>query len=498
MKQQFTHNEVPLDKYFETAEQMKKKLAVLTAEWAAEIEDYFEIYACYRLNSQYIIVKTKCAKTQPDFPSLTSLFIVANRSERLIHSLFGIIPIGHPDLRPWIKFEDWPTDIFPLRKNVDGTQSFDRVHGEYGWVRSVGEGICEIPVGPVHAGIIEPGHFRFHAVGETIVNLEERFGYTHKGIEKRFESLGWQDGAKLAGRVSGDSTVAHTIGYCQALESLSDTIIPKRAAWLRALLLERERIANHLGDIGAICNDASFVILFFQFMRLKEKLMKTNQQLWGHRFMMDIVVPGGLSIDLSDVGINIILKELIWLEKEFDELVKIYDGNPSLEERVLTTGILTKEQALELGVVGYVARASGLKMDCRADYPFSPYDQISVRVSTYTDGDVNARIWVRIDEVRESIRIIRFLLNELPIGQVTVVCNRPEPNKVGFSAVESWRGETLYWLQSDYQGQLTRCMVRDSSSVNWLALEYAVMNNIVADFPLCNKSFNASYSGNDL
>ncbi|MEI7942274.1 MAG: NADH-quinone oxidoreductase subunit C [Candidatus Riflemargulisbacteria bacterium] len=497
-KSQLTYIDVALDKFAEIAEQMKKQSATLAAEWASEANSCFEIYACYRQNSNYNIVKTVCPKSNPEFPSLVGTYTVANRFERQIHSLFGIIPIGHPDLRPWIKFEDWPEESYPLRKNVDGLKPLGRVAGEYAWIQSTGVGVCEIPVGPVHAGIIEPGHFRFHAVGETIINLEERFGYTHKGIEKRFETLGWEDGSRLAGRVSGDSTVAHALAYCVAVESMSDINIPKRASWIRALFLERERISNHLGDIGAICNDASFVFLFYQFMRLKEKLLRTNQQLWGHRFMMDLIILGGVSVEVSIEGIDQILSELSMLEKEFEELVKIYDGNPSLEERVLTTGILTKEQAKEFGVVGYVSRASGGKMDCRVSYPIYPYDQIDVRIPTYIDGDVNARIWVRVDEIRESIRIIRFLLNEMPIGELSVVCPKPEPNKTGFSAVEGWRGETLYWVQSDEKGQLNRCMVRDPSSVNWLALEKAVMNNIVADFPLCNKSFNCSYSGHDL
>jgi Ni,Fe-hydrogenase III large subunit len=213
---------------------------------------------------------------------------------------------------------------------------------------------------------------------------------------------------------------------------------------------------------------------------------------------MDSVLPGGVSADISKEGINRILQELVWLEKEFETLVKIYDGNPSMEERVRDLGILTREQALNLGVIGVVARASGLRIDCRERSPFPPYNKIEVNVPVYTTGDVNARVWVRIEEVRESIRIIRVLLGDLPKGEIVVKCPLPGVDKTGFSVVEGWRGEVLCWLQSDPNGHINRCMVRDPSALNWLGLEYAVMDNIVPDFPLCNKSFNCSYAGNDL
>jgi Ni,Fe-hydrogenase III large subunit len=432
------------------------------------------------------------------FPSITRRYLPAYRFERQIHSLFGLMPEGHPDLRPWIKFEDWPQDAYPLRKDFDGSKPLPRVPGEYRWARADGEGVFEIPVGPVHAGIIEPGHFRFQAVGEDIINLEERLGYVHKGIEKRFESMAWADAYRLAGRVSGDTTVAHSLAYCMALESLAGCTPPARAQWLRALFLERERIANHLGDIGMIANDAAFALMLYQMARLKEMIVRTNAELFGHRFLMDRVVPGGVSADLPQGGKEKMLAELAYFEKEFERLVTIYDENSSLEDRVRETGVLVPTLARETCAVGVVARASGLSLDCRVYNPFGPYGRMEINVPVLISGDVHARAWVRIEEIRESVKIIRTILDTLPTGETLRPVPAPAPDTAGFAAVEGWRGEIIYWLQAGPRGEINRCMVRDPSSVNWLGLEQAIPGNIVPDFPLCNKSFNQSYSGHDL
>jgi Ni,Fe-hydrogenase III large subunit/Ni,Fe-hydrogenase III component G len=489
---------VPKERFAEAAKAMKKAYAFLTAEWATEETPWLGIFACYRWGSEYLIVKTLTTIDDPSFPTLTKKYLPAYRFERRMNSLMGVVPEGHPDLRPWIKFEDWPQDAWPLRKSFDASKPLPRVNGEYRWARAEGEGVYEIPVGPVHAGIIEPGHFRFQAVGEHIINLEERLGYVHKGIEKRFESMSWEEGFRLAGRVSGDTTVAHSLAYCIALEAMTECIPPDRALWLRALFLERERIANHLGDIGAVCNDAAFAFMLYQLMRLKEIMLRTNHELFGHRFIMDRVVPGGVAVDTDDKGKEKMLDELNRLEKEFEKLIAIYDDNPSLEDRVRDTGILLPEKARELCAVGIVARASGLNVDCRIHNPFPPYDRIEVKVPVLVTGDVHARVWVRVEEIRESIRIIREILKTLPEGEINKQFSPPSADRAGFGAVEGWRGEIIYWLQSGSKGEINRCMVRDPSSVNWLGLEQAIPGNIVPDFPLCNKSFNQSYSGHDL
>jgi Ni,Fe-hydrogenase III large subunit/Ni,Fe-hydrogenase III component G len=492
---------VPRERFAEAARALKKEYALLAAEWAADETPMgrgFGIYACYRKESEYLIVKTSVPTGDPSFPSLTKKFVPAYRFERQIRSLMGVTAAGHPDQRPWIKHEDWPEDAWPLRKSFDASKSLPRVPGEYRWIRAEGEGVYEIPVGPVHAGIIEPGHFRFQAMGEDVINLEEKLGYVHKGIEKRFESLSWYEASRLAGRASGDTTVAHSLTYSRAVEALTGCVPSERALWLRALFLERERIANHLGDLGAICNDVAFAILLYQFMRLKEALLRTNLKLFGHRFMMDRIVPGGTTADIDADGVKAILSELDWLETEFERLVTIYDENSSVEDRVRNTGVLTSEKARELCVVGFVARASGLNLDCRIHHPFPPYDRISVSIPVLVSGDVHARAWVRVEEVRDSMRIIREILNTLPDGEIAASFSAPLPDRSGFAAVEGWRGEIIYWVQSGPRGEINRCMVRDPSSVNWLGLEQCIHGNIVPDFPVCNKSFNQSYSGHDL
>jgi Ni,Fe-hydrogenase III large subunit/Ni,Fe-hydrogenase III component G len=492
---------VPRERFAEAAKALKKEYALLAAEWATDESPFgrgFGIFACYRHESEYVIVKTFAPLDDPTFPSLTKIFVPAYRFERQMKSLMGVTAVGHPDQRPWIKHEDWPEDAWPLRKAFNASQSLPRVPGQYRWIRAEGEGVYEIPVGPVHAGIIEPGHFRFQAVGEDIINLEEKLGYVHKGIEKKFESLSWNEAARLAGRVSGDTTVAHCLAYSRAVETMTGCIPPERAMWLRALFLERERIANHLGDLGAICNDVAFAILLYQFMRLKEALLRTNLKLWGHRFMMDKIIPGGVAVDIDAEGVETIIAEMDWLAKEFERIVVIYDENSSVEDRVRDTGTLRSEQARDLCVVGFVARASGLNLDCRIHQPFPPYDRIKVSIPVLVSGDVHARAWVRVEEIRDSMRIIREILKTLPGGGVTSFVNAPLADTSGFAAVEGWRGEIICWVQAGPKGEINRCMVRDPSSVNWLGLEQCIHGNIVPDFPLCNKSFNQSYSGNDL
>lgn len=492
---------VPAERFAEAAAAMKARDARLVAEWATDETpsgEGFGVWAAYNSNAEYLIVKAALPYDAPAFPSLTKSYLAAWRFERQIKSLMGVVPAGHPDTRPWIKHEDWPQDAYPLRKSFDGSEYFPRIGGEYKWVRAEGEGVYEIAVGPVHAGIIEPGHFRFQAVGEDIINLEERLGYVHKGIEKRFESLSWADGARLAARVSGDTTVAHAVGYCQALEAAASCAVPERAQWIRALLLERERIANHIGDIGAISNDAAFTFLFYQTAILRERILRTNLRLFGHRLTMDRVVPGGVAVDVSADGAEAMNEEMSEISGEFERLVLVYEDSPSLEDRVNGAGTLTPAIAKELGVVGVVARASGQTLDARVQRPSPPYDTVVPAVPRLRTGDVHGRVWVRVEEVRESIRLVREILAGLPQGALIAPCSEPQPGAMGFSVVEGWRGEIIWWVQAGARGEVNRVMVRDPSSVNWLALEQAIKGNIVPDFPLCNKSFNQSYSGNDL
>ncbi|MDD5285177.1 MAG: NADH-quinone oxidoreductase subunit C [Desulfuromonadaceae bacterium] len=494
---------VPREKFEDVGWLMKGAGARLAAEWGVDetlMGRHFAVIACFARETEYLLVRCDIPSDEPTFPSLSKKHPPAFRFERQILSLLGLTPTGHvhSDLRPWIKHEDWPIDAWPLRKSFDAGRRMPRVAGDYAWVRAEGEGVYEIPVGPVHAGIIEPGHFRFQAIGEDILNLEERLGYTHKGIEKRFEQLSWGEGARLAGRVSGDSTVAHALTYCRAVEAMTGTNVPPRGAWLRAIMLERERIANHLGDIGAIANDAAFTFFFYQFMRLKELVLRGNRRLFGHRYLMDQVLPGGVAVDLPADASLMIEEELESLPEEFERIIKAYDLNASLDDRLRETGILSAETARELGTVGFVARASGQPLDCRLQAPFAPYDRFPPRMVVLNSCDVHARAWVRIEEIRDSVRLIHELLATLPAGETLAPLPDVPPDRSAFAAVEGWRGEIVYWLQSGLNGGINRCAIRDPSSVNWLALEQAIHGNIVPDFPLCNKSFNQSYSGHDL
>jgi Ni,Fe-hydrogenase III large subunit len=361
-----------------------------------------------------------------------------------------------------------------------------------------GDGVHEIPVGPVHAGIIEPGHFRFQVVGEKVLRLEERLGYVHKGIEKRFEALRIADGHRLAGRVSGDSTVAYAWAYAQAVEAIAGAAPPPRARWLRALALERERVANHLGDLGYLGNDGGFAFGLAQFSRLKEDVLRTNLAAFGHRLLMDFVVPGGVAGDLAPDMAARMREECAQLDRTIRTLRGIYDDHAGLQDRFRTCGCVAPELAARLGLVGMAARASGRARDLRCDFPAAPYDTLEVRVATRTDGDVAARVDVRFDEALESLRLVVALIDAMPIGDVRAPLPAIRPFELGLGYVEGWRGPAFVALESGPDATIRRCHPHDPSWSNWPVLEHAVIGNIVPDFPLINKSFNLSYSGHDL
>jgi Ni,Fe-hydrogenase III large subunit len=350
----------------------------------------------------------------------------------------------------------------------------------------------------VHAGTIEPGHFRFSVVGERVLRLEERLGYVHKGIEKRFESLSLEEGARLAGRVSGDSTVAYAWAYAMALEAAAGGQPPERALWLRALLLERERIANHLGDLGFLGNDGGLAFGLAQFSRLKEDLLRTNRRLFGHRYLMDRVVPGGVAADVDRESSAAILLEADRLEEELTALRIIYYDHPGLQDRCINCGRLAPQVAAQLGVVGLAARASGHAMDARVFPGFAPYERLETRLCAHRNGDVASRIVVRFEELFESLELQRRILRGLPGGECRVPLAAPAADAAGIGWVEGWRGEVFVVLEAQAGGRIRRCHPHDPSWQNWPALEHAVLGNIVPDFPLINKSFNLSYSGVDL
>jgi len=385
-----------------------------------------------------------------------------------------------------------------LRRDSAATTVFEQGGAEYPFVSVTGDGVHEIAVGPVHAGTIEPGHFRFSIVGEKVLRLEEHLGYTHKGVDKRFQGMTLTEGAKLAGRVSGDSTVAYAWAYCMAAESIAGSTPPPRALMLRALMLERERIANHLGDLGYLGNDGGLAFGLAQFMRLKEDVLRLNHKLFGHRYLMDCVIPGGVARDLERSGLEAIGNECKALEREVRLLKDIYDDHPGLQDRFLTCGRLTANTAAKLGVIGLAGRASSQAWDLRAQAKPAPYDALGVRMKTLKNGDVAARVILRFDEIFESLRLVRTVIERIAPGEIAAALSALPAGRMGLGWAEGWRGESVVALESDADGRIRSCHAHDPSWQNWPALAFAVFNNIVPDFPLINKSFNLSYSGCDL
>ena len=427
------------------------------------------------------------------FPSLAAIRPGAQRLERAIRDLYGYEPEGLADERPWLDHGRW-SEAPPLGPTPTAPDAPPR----YRFLPVEGEGVHQIPVGPVHAGIIEPGHFRFHAVGETVVRLEARLGYVHKAIEKRAAGATLGQAAKLAARVSGDSTVAYGFAFARAAEAALGIEPPPRAVWLRALMAELERIANHFGDIGAICNDASFVFLHAQCTILRERVLRAAARGFGHRLMMDRIVPGGVAGDITAEGAAELAALVPLLRREFGPLVRLYDDKPSLLNRTVTTGIVSHALVAAYGAGGHVGRASGRSFDARRDACYPPYDQLEFTVPMRTEGDVNARVWIRIHEVWESLRLIEQILARLPGGAVSIPIEAAAHAREGVALVEAFRGDVLLWLRIAPDLTIERMHPRDASWFQWPLLEAAIEGNIVADFPLCNKSFNCSYSGHDL
>jgi Ni,Fe-hydrogenase III large subunit len=437
-----------------------------------------------------VVVSLECEDSR--FPSVGALHPPAIRLERAISSLFGMQPVGAPDTRPWLDLGSWGV-THPCSAGPGPATSAP----DYVFLPADGEGLHQIPVGPVHAGIIEPGHFRFTANGETVVRLEERLGYVHKGIEQLMAGAPLDRAARLAGRTSGDSTVAYALAFAHAIESAWDVHVPPRAVHLRALMAELERLANHFGDIGAICNDASFSIMHAQCGILREHTLRTADACFGHRLMMDCIIPGGVVVDLAGAGVNSILALLDQIRRLFPRLIELYDNTASLQDRTATTGVLSSALARQFGAGGYVGRASGRAFDARKTPGYSPYDSLEFELPVMQSGDVNSRVWVRIREVEQSMLLIDQIVAHLPDGQIL---QRPEPpagTREGLGLVEGFRGDVLVWIRT-HGDRVARCHLRDPSWFQWPLLEAVIEGNIVADFPLCNKSFNCSYSGHDL
>lgn len=430
------------------------------------------------------------------YPSVALTHPPALRLERSIRDLHGVEPIGLPDTRPWLDHGRWGV-AQPLGHRAPA--AVDGVH--YAFHSAVGPPLHQIPVGPVHAGIIEPGHFRFSANGETVVRLEQRLGYVHKGIEGLLVDVPIERARRIAGRVSGDSTVAYAFAFAMAVEAALGVEVPARAQQLRAVMAELERLANHFGDVGAICNDASFSMMHAHCGAVRERILRACEACFGHRLMMDCVLPGGVAVDLGDDGPKCLHTLILEVRKIFPELIELYDNTASLQDRTAGTGVLTAKLASQYGAGGPIGRASGRGFDARASLGYAPYDDLAFAPALRREGDVDARIWVRFFEVEQSLSIIEQILHQLPQGTARV--DLPDTTGIGkptegLALVEGFRGDVLAWVRIGGNGLVARCHLRDPSCFQWPLLEAAIEGNIVADFPLCNKSFNCSYSGHDL
>jgi len=499
------HGRVDARQWRTACQQVRDKGGRLVALWAADNSDRgeaFSVHAALTVQSGLLVITLPLEGES--FPDVSDIFPGANRMQRAVHDLFGVNAGNAADQRKWLRHAAWRAHEYPLRKNfpVDPESARERHAANetdaYPFVKVEGEGVHEIPVGPVHAGTIEPGHFRFSIVGEGILRLEERLGYKHKGIEKRFESMTLAEGARLAGRVSGDSTVAYAWAYAMAVEGITGATPPPRALWLRALLLERERVGQHLWDLGFLGNDAGLAFGLAQFSRLREDWLRVSQTLFGHRYLMDTIVPGGVARDIDAQGVGRMRGEINDLGKAVALLKNIYDEHAGLQDRFIACGRVKPDLADRMGLTGLVGRASGVAWDLRVQFPPVPYDNFDTRMVTHRNGDVAARVTVRFEEIAESLRLIGLTLSGLPAGDIVQLVPDAPENAFGIGWVEGWRGEVLIALETGASNRIRRLHPHDPSWQNWPLLERAVLGNIVPDFPLINKSFNLSYSGHDL
>jgi Ni,Fe-hydrogenase III large subunit/Ni,Fe-hydrogenase III component G len=500
-------NEVCLQTRMETVAPMS---AYLYRKWGARLIGLFAedargragvylvhyLFALDKLHG-FLTLQVPVNPEQPELISLTNAIPAVNWQEREIQDLFGLKLVGHPNPRRCALHDDWPS-VHPLRRDFDLRAPLPPRSGPRHQFRPVeGDGVFQVPVGPVHAGVIEPGHFLFSVAGEPVLYLQIRLAYTHKATEKLFESLPVPHAVCLAESISGDSSFAHATAFCHALERITGAQVPPRARVLRTICLELERIYNHIADIGAIATDVGFAVANSHALRLKERLLRLNEELTGNRLLRGMVCPGGVRRDWDPRQTAALAESLLGLSRDFETCCRLIRNSASTRDRLEGTGILRPQTAADLGIVGLAGRASGLDRDLRRDFPHAAYDQVSFTVPVYTAGDVLHRMQVRVDEVAQSLSIITQLLHDLGPGAVWVDIGKLPPDQFALGYVEGWRGEIFHWIRTAPGNRLARCKVKDPSLQNWPALSEAVQGNILPDFPVINKSFNLSYSGTD-
>lgn len=435
---------------------------------------------------------------RPEFTSLANNIYSASLFEREIREMFGVEPLGNPDKRGLkLHCEVWPAGRYPLRKDFTSLNEKTNVGARYQFKRVEGEGVFEVPVGPVHAGIIGPGHFRFSAAGEPIINLELRLGWTHRGIEKLLEGKSVFEALKIFECISGDTAFGYSMAFCRAVEKAQGIDIPLGSQLIRVLCLELERLYNHANDMGGIALDVSFSFPAQFASLIKEAILQLNDAVCGSRYLKGVNTVGGTLLDIDIVKSALIHKTLKKVKKDFCALEEMLFSSVSFMDRVDATGILRTRTARDFGITGLAARASGIGLDMRKVFP-DIYHGFSFKTAKEQTGDVAARLKVRCSEVKESLEIIQQCLKKLATCDPQAKVVATEKNSVALGCVEAWRGPVLVWTRLGIAGKIERCKIVDPSFHNWEGLSYAVLGNIIPDFPLCNKSFNLSYSGNDL
>jgi Ni,Fe-hydrogenase III large subunit/Ni,Fe-hydrogenase III component G len=490
--------------FVKTCNLMHKRLDSTVMSFFAE--DLRAKTACFALYCSFLSVQTRSwvfvrqdiDQNRLEFETLAKSIYSASLFEREIKEMFGITPMGSPDTRALRLHEEvWPEGHYPLRKDFILPKAKASGNSRYQFRRVEGEGIFEIPVGPVHAGIIGPGHFRFSVAGEPIINLEIRLGWTHRGIEKLLEGKEPREAVKIFERISGDTAFGYSLAFCQSVEKILKVDVPIRAQILRVIFLELERLYNHANDMGGIALDVGFSFPAQFASLIKEAILQLNEKLSASRYLKGINTVGGVEIDIDGAGRELILKALVKIQKDFQVLEDRLFSSISFMDRVDATGILRTKTARDLGVTGLAGRASGIGLDMRKIFP-GIYNNFSFVTAKEHSGDVAARLKVRCSELRESISLIKQSLEKLSKCESKTKITAEIGEGFGLGHVEAWRGPVLVWTRLDHEGKIERCKITDPSFHNWDGLSYAVLGNIVPDFPVCNKSFDLSYPGNDL
>jgi len=460
----------------------------------------FALYYVFAVRGQncFIILKYYVAEEKPVFKSITVDIHQAHLYEREIKDMFGIIPEGHPDSRCFVFHGNWPENTYPLRKDFNGSHKPPFVKRDQEFMRIEGTGVYEIPVGPVHAGIIEPGHFRFSVAGEPIINLEAQLYFVHKGIEKLSEGTSIEKCFYISERISGDETFTNSLAYCQAIEKIAGAAVPQRASFSRVVFAEAERLISHFGDLSGICIDVAYGFAASQFNMLRGWMYQLTEELTGSRFLRSVNKPGGLRKDFISGNEKKIAEVLADIKKELDDTIRIIKANSLFIDRVENTGVLKNSIAVDMNASGPAGRASGISYDVRREFPYESYGRIEFSVPDHNYGDVNCRMNVKIEECYEAIRIITQAIDTMEAGEISVPITELKPYTCAFGYTEAPRGENLHWVMTGENNTIFRYKIRTPSFCNWPALCHAVKGNTVPDFPLINKSFNLSYAGNDL